>query len=57
MASGSHETPLGDALIRFSVDGQFPEEEAVSAAYVEDSALPIALKALNDAQSELEVCC
>jgi centromere/kinetochore protein ZW10 len=56
MASGNHETPLGDTLIQFSVDGKFPEEEAVSAAYVEDSALPVALKALNDAQTELEVC-
>jgi centromere/kinetochore protein ZW10 len=55
MASGSNESPLGDTLIQFSVNGRFPEEEAVSAACVENSAIPVALKALNDAQTELEV--
>ena len=55
MASNDDRAALGDTLIQFSVDGRFPEEEATSAAYVENSALPIALKALTEAQSELEV--
>jgi hypothetical protein len=57
MASTADEARLGDTLIQFSVDGRFPEEEATSAAYVESSALPVALQALAEAQTELEVTC
>jgi centromere/kinetochore protein ZW10 len=55
MTSSDIEALLGDTLIQFSTDGRFPEEEATSAAYIENSALPGALKALTDAQTELEV--
>ena len=46
---------LGTTLINFSTDGSFPEEESVSAARVEESALPGALVALNAAKTALEV--
>lgn len=46
---------LGGILIDFSTKGSFPEEESVSAARVEESALPAALVALNAAKTELEV--
>jgi centromere/kinetochore protein ZW10 len=55
MASVNTEALLGDTLIQFSTDGWFPEQEATSAAYVENSALPVALQALTNAQTELEV--
>jgi centromere/kinetochore protein ZW10 len=42
-------------LIDFSTNGAFPEEEAVSAAYAEPSALPSALVAVRDAKAALEV--
>ena len=46
---------LGSILVDFSTKGTFPEEESVSAAPVEESALPGALAALNTAKIELEV--
>ena len=54
MSSSDIEEQLGPALIDFATNGIFPEE-AVSAAYVHDSALPAALIALNDAKIALEV--
>ncbi|TVY88933.1 Centromere/kinetochore protein-like protein [Lachnellula willkommii] len=45
---------LGSILIDFSTKGSFPGEESVSAARVEESALPGALVALNAAKTELE---
>ncbi|TVY41445.1 hypothetical protein LSUB1_G002283 [Lachnellula subtilissima] len=45
---------LGSILVDFSTKGSFPEEESVSAARVEESALPGALAALNTAKTELE---
>ncbi len=55
MASSDIQAQLGQALVDFSTNGAFPQEEAVSAAYVEDSALPAALVALDNAKSGLEV--
>jgi centromere/kinetochore protein ZW10 len=46
---------IGKALVDFSTNGAFPEEEAVSAAYVTSSLLPTVLGALTDAKIELEV--
>jgi centromere/kinetochore protein ZW10 len=46
---------LGQVLVDFSRDGTFPEEESVSAAYMEGSVLPEALAVLSNAKSELEV--
>ncbi|TVY34374.1 Centromere/kinetochore protein-like protein [Lachnellula occidentalis] len=45
---------LGSILVDFSTKGSFPEEESISAARVEESALPGALVALRAAKSELE---
>lgn len=47
---------LGETLINFSSNGAYPEEDAVSASYVEDGALPAALKELSNAKLSLEVC-
>jgi len=55
MSSTEIQARLGQTLIDFSTNGAFPEEEAVSAAFVQDSVLPIALEALNDAKLALEV--
>lgn len=55
MSSSNIEEQLGPALINFATNGSFPEE-AVSAAYVQDSALPAALIALDGAKIALEVC-
>jgi protein transport protein DSL1/ZW10 len=55
MSSSDIQARLGQTLIDFSSNGIFPEEEAVSAATLDDSALPAALVALNDAKAELEV--
>ena len=55
MASSDIQAQLGQTLVDFSANGAFPEEEAVSAAYVEDSALPVALVALGNAKAGLEV--
>jgi centromere/kinetochore protein ZW10 len=46
---------LGQVLVDFSVDGRFPEDEAVSAARVKHSALPAALTVLREAKADLEV--
>jgi len=55
MASSKPQSQLGQVLIDFSTNGAFPEEEAVSAAYAEPSALPSALVAVRDAKVALEV--
>jgi centromere/kinetochore protein ZW10 len=55
MASSKPQSQLGQVLIDFSTNGAFPEEEAVSAAYAEPSALPSALIAVRDAKVALEV--
>jgi hypothetical protein len=55
MASSKPRSQLGQVLIDFSTNGAFPEEEAVSAAYAEPSALPSALVAVRDAKAALEV--
>ncbi|RFU26758.1 hypothetical protein B7463_g9583, partial [Scytalidium lignicola] len=54
MASVETQNQLGRTLIEFSRNGAFPEEEAVSAAFIEGSALPGALEALNSAKADLE---
>jgi len=45
---------LGQALVSFSVDGLFPEENISSLALSSDE-LPEAIQALSDAKSKLEV--
>jgi protein transport protein DSL1/ZW10 len=55
MASSKPQSQLGQVLIDFSTNGAFPEEEAVSAAYAEPSALPSAVVAVRDAKVALEV--
>jgi hypothetical protein len=54
MASAAVEDQLGQVLIDFSTNGAFPEEESVSAAYVQQPCLAPALAALSTARSELE---
>ena len=46
---------LGSVLIDFSTKGAFPEEESISAAYVQKPSLAPALAALSAARTELEV--
>lgn len=46
---------IAQSLVDFSTSGAFPEEEAISAAYVASALLPTALGALNTAKEELEV--
>jgi hypothetical protein len=55
MSTADGQDQLGQVLINFSTNGAFPEEESVSAAYVQKSALAPALAALATARSELEV--
>jgi hypothetical protein len=55
MATADVQDQLGQVLINFSTNGEFPEEESVSAAYVQKSVLAPALAALSIARSELEV--
>jgi hypothetical protein len=55
MSSPAGEARLGQTLVDFSSKGLFPQEEKVSAATVESSALPAALAALEHAKAELEV--
>ncbi|PMD15693.1 centromere/kinetochore protein-like protein zw10 [Hyaloscypha hepaticicola] len=54
MATADVQDQLGQVLINFSTNGEFPEEESVSAAYVQKSVLAPALAALSIARSELE---
>lgn len=55
MASANVQDQLGQVLIDFSTNGAFPEEESVSAAYVQKPYLAPALAALGAARAELEV--
>lgn len=55
MASAGVQENFGQVLVDFSTNGAFPEEESVSAAYMESSILPEALVVLSNAKSELEV--
>jgi hypothetical protein len=55
MASANFHDQLGQVLIDFSTNGAFPEEEAVSAAYIQKPLLAPALAALGTARAELEV--
>jgi hypothetical protein len=55
MSSSDTQARVGQALVDFAVESKFPEEEAVIAANVESSALPIALELLSDARASLEV--
>jgi hypothetical protein len=55
MASAEVQDQLGQVLINFTTNGAFPEEESVSAAYVQKPYLAPALEALSAARSELEV--
>ncbi|KAG4438487.1 hypothetical protein IFR05_006010 [Cadophora sp. M221] len=52
--SSSTEADLGQVLVDFSTNGAFPEEEAVSAAYVNSPMVSAALVVLQDAKSALE---
>ncbi|KAH7408986.1 centromere/kinetochore protein-like protein zw10 [Cadophora sp. MPI-SDFR-AT-0126] len=45
---------LGQVLVDFSTNGAFPEEEAVSAAYVDSPMVSAALAVLQNAKAELE---
>lgn len=47
---------LAQVLVDFSTKGAFPEDEAVSAAYIDNAVLPAALSILQSAKEELEVC-
>lgn len=55
MASSQLQAPLGQVLTDFSINGIYPEEEAVSASYVDRPGLPVALSVLSIAKAELEV--
>ena len=46
---------VGDALVNFAVKSQYPDEEVIIAAAVENSALPATLELLGDAKTSLEV--
>ena len=55
MSSADVQARIGQALVDFAAKSQYPDDEAVIAANVEGSALPIALKLLSNAKSSLEV--
>lgn len=55
MTPSNAQDQLGKALIDFSTDGKFPEDESVPAAILEGSALSEALRLLNNAKAALEV--
>ena len=56
MSSADIQARIGPALVDYSGNGIFPSEESVAAANIEDAALPGALRVLNNAKIELEVC-
>lgn len=53
--SSSAQADLGQVLVDFSMNGAFPEEEAVSAAHVNSPMVSAALAVLQNAKSALEV--
>jgi protein transport protein DSL1/ZW10 len=55
MAALQEQDVLGQAIVNFSRDGVFPEEDEVSAMQIEDSALPGALRILAAVKLDLEV--
>lgn len=55
MSSQDIQARIGPALVDYSGNGTFPEEESVAAAHIEDDILPEALNALNNAKTDLEV--
>lgn len=55
MATTNAGARVGPTLVDFATNGQFPEEEAVSAASVDSTGLPAALEVLNEAKLALEV--
>jgi hypothetical protein len=48
------QSALGHAIVGFSHAGEFPDND-VSSIQLQDEQLPVALKVLGDAKSELEV--
>ncbi|KAH6673050.1 centromere/kinetochore protein-like protein zw10 [Halenospora varia] len=54
MATTNAGARVGPTLVDFATNGQFPEEEAVSAASVDSTGLPTALEVLNEAKLALE---
>jgi hypothetical protein len=46
---------VAEALVDFASKGQFPDDESVAAASVENSVLPAAYLALDAARADLEV--
>lgn len=55
MSAVQTQDALAKTVIGFSRDGVFPEEDEVSAMYVQSSALPATLEALAGAKEDLEV--
>jgi hypothetical protein len=55
MSSSEIQARVGKALADFAVNSQYPDEEAVIAADVETSALPVASELLSSAKLSLEV--
>lgn len=45
---------LGQTIVNFAKDGQFPEDDEISKSYVEETALASALQAVQNARTELE---
>lgn len=56
MSSLDVQARIGPALVEYSGNGTFPDEESVAAAHMEDAMLPEALNVLNSAKAGLEVC-
>ncbi|KAF8850831.1 hypothetical protein BDZ45DRAFT_184064 [Acephala macrosclerotiorum] len=54
MGLAKFDNQIAQSLVDFSTSGAFPEEEAISAAYITSELLPTVLGALNTAKSELE---
>lgn len=55
MGDNNTSSAIGQALVEFTVNGAFPEEDA-SALKLSSQALPEAIHALSEARSKLEVC-
>ena len=55
MSAPDSQARFGQALVDFSSNAIFPEEETISSAPIEESALPAALSALDAAKADLEV--
>ena len=55
MPSPEIQARIGLAIVEYSSNGTFPDEESVAAAHIEDAVLLKALSLLNTAKSDLEV--